>query len=558
MWSSFESKLARLASEKKLALEWQKEELTMVVDQRLEELTTMAEHREEEAKIELLRRQMQRTQGYRAVASAWNFWCHVWDASVRRRKLLANARKHIIRGDKAFALARFAANVDDEYEARAKERRRTKREKLMAKLREAEMAVEAQKLATMTNASDRSGEHATFERLLTEQRLACDEEIKRILKANQEEKAMDTVAMEQRLQALEADNLATKARLLLTERLLGAELLALEQHLAGEERLRKEAEARLTERDAELSRAREHGLAGVNGSDGRGGRPAGSLHLPGSPLATEAEATYWANDLDESENAKPVAEQLANALRNSSARVIDLFRRWDANHDGKVSRSEFHRAMKVLGYEVSRQVIDELFNQWDADGGGELRLNELSQILSGSSSSPRNQKLGGPRVVGQLAGIDLDEGPDAKPISEQLADALRSSASKVVDLFRQWDANGDGNVSRAEFHKAMKHLGYDVGKKAIDQLFDQWDSDGGGELGLKELQRILNKASPVRSIKKPGRAALVVGKAASDRASLSNGGRVSPNSAGTSPMPLQKKISPVSSTGSKISPRGGK
>ena len=60
--------------------------------------------------------------------------------------------------------------------------------KLMAKLREAEMAVEAE--AGHHDQRRPSGEHATFERLLTEQRLACDEEIKRILKANQEEKAL--------------------------------------------------------------------------------------------------------------------------------------------------------------------------------------------------------------------------------------------------------------------------------------------------------------------------------------------------------------------------------
>ena len=69
LWSSFEAKMARFESDKKLALEWQKEELTMVVEQRLEQLTTEAEVREEEGKIELLRRQMQRTQGYRSAAA---------------------------------------------------------------------------------------------------------------------------------------------------------------------------------------------------------------------------------------------------------------------------------------------------------------------------------------------------------------------------------------------------------------------------------------------------------------------------------------------------------
>ena len=46
--------------------------------------------------------------------------------------------------------------------------------------------------------------------------------------------------------------------------------------------------------------------------------------------------------------------------------------------------------------------------------------------------------------------IDLDEGPDAPPISEQLGDALRSNSTRVIDLFRSWDADGDGEVGRVQ------------------------------------------------------------------------------------------------------------
>ena len=46
--------------------------------------------------------------------------------------------------------------------------------------------------------------------------------------------------------------------------------------------------------------------------------------------------------------------------------------------------------------------------------------------------------------------IDLDEGPDAPPISEQLGDALRSNSTRVIDLFRSWDADGDGNLEYEE------------------------------------------------------------------------------------------------------------
>ena len=102
--------------------------------------------------------------------------------------------------------------------------------------------------------------------------------------------------------------------------------------------------------------------------------------------------------------------------------------------------------------------------------------------------------------------IDLDESPDAPPIADQLANALRENSTRVLDLFRSWDADGDGQVSRAEFHKAMAALGLEVEKKIIDDLFSEWDKDGGGELGYQELVKILraphNKSSPSVTKKK--------------------------------------------------------
>ena len=76
-------------------------------------------------------------------------------------------------------------------------------------------------------------------------------------------------------------------------------------------------------------------------------------------------------------------------------------------------------------------------------------------------------------------------------MSEQLAVALKQNATRVVDLFRSWDSNGDGQVSRAEFHKAMPALGLQVPKQVIDDLFSEWDKDGGGEIGYQELVKIL-------------------------------------------------------------------
>ena len=60
---------------------------------------------------------------------------------------------------------------------------------------------------------------------------------------------------------------------------------------------------------------------------------------------------------------------------------------------------------------------------------------------------------------------------------------------------RYRDTDGDGEVSRKEFHKAMPLLGFDASKKDIDDLFSQWDTDGGGSLDFGELKKILTSAT---------------------------------------------------------------
>ena len=77
------------------------------------------------------------------------------------------------------------------------------------------------------------------------------------------------------------------------------------------------------------------------------------------------------------------------------------------------------------------------------------------------------------------------------PIALQLKEALSKNAARVVDLFREWDTDGDGSISKKEFRRAMPMLGFDVPVKDIDALFDANDPDGSGEMDFKELKRML-------------------------------------------------------------------
>ena len=66
---------------------------------------------------------------------------------------------------------------------------------------------------------------------------------------------------------------------------------------------------------------------------------------------------------------------------HNSMRVMDLFREWDEDNDGLVSREEFRRALPLLGLHASTAQFDELFDEFDVDKGGSISFRELNRLL---------------------------------------------------------------------------------------------------------------------------------------------------------------------------------
>ena len=82
--------------------------------------------------------------------------------------------------------------------------------------------------------------------------------------------------------------------------------------------------------------------------------------------------------------------------------------------------------------------------------------------------------------------------PDGN-VQEQLRDILAANAVRVIDLFHDWDDDGDGRVSKKEFRKAMRMLGLNVPRHDVDALFDTFDPDGGGSIDYGELNKALKR-----------------------------------------------------------------
>ena len=78
-------------------------------------------------------------------------------------------------------------------------------------------------------------------------------------------------------------------------------------------------------------------------------------------------------------------------------------------------------------------------------------------------------------------------------VAVELRDALTKNAKRVIDLFRDWDEDGNGTISKKEFRKAIPLLGLCVPTAEVGQLFDEWDPDKSGMLSLEELTKKLRR-----------------------------------------------------------------
>ena len=60
-----------------------------------------------------------------------------------------------------------------------------------------------------------------------------------------------------------------------------------------------------------------------------------------------------------------------------------------------------------------------------------------------------------------------------------LRDALARSSERVVDLFRLWDEDRSGAVDAAEFHRAVRALGFaEASAEVTAKVFASLDADG--------------------------------------------------------------------------------
>eukprot|EP00930_Biecheleria_cincta_P034883 TRINITY_DN24042_c0_g1_i1.p1 TRINITY_DN24042_c0_g1~~TRINITY_DN24042_c0_g1_i1.p1 ORF type:complete len:506 (+),score=62.01 TRINITY_DN24042_c0_g1_i1:1437-2954(+) len=142
---------------------------------------------------------------------------------------------------------------------------------------------------------------------------------------------------------------------------------------------------------------------------------------------------------------------------------------------------------------VNDSLLHQFLDVVDVDQTGTIEIGEFVNALRDPASllaMPTDEDT--PKKVRR----------EIKPASpEEAADALASlhqqlSASKtrIVDLFKRMDSNGNGILSRRELRQGLNAEGYKVTAAQFKAIMAVLDKDFSGEISLMELEKGINRA----------------------------------------------------------------
>ncbi|KAI8810979.1 putative calmodulin [Cladochytrium replicatum] len=135
-----------------------------------------------------------------------------------------------------------------------------------------------------------------------------------------------------------------------------------------------------------------------------------------------------------------------------------------------------------------QQMADETFALFDRDGNGEIDAKELGRLLQRMGQNPAD--------AAKLLGQD-DANRDGKInkaeyfqiFARVMGAPLELSKDSLLQMFKSYDKNGDGELTVEEVRKLILGLTSDkrISTELVDELLANADKSGNGKLNIEEF-----------------------------------------------------------------------
>ncbi|KAG7486209.1 calcium-binding protein 2-like isoform X1 [Solea senegalensis] len=151
--------------------------------------------------------------------------------------------------------------------------------------------------------------------------------------------------------------------------------------------------------------------------------------------------------------------QLDRDLRPEEMEELrEAFKEFDKDKDGFISCKDLGECMRTMGYMPTEMELIELSQQIC---GGRVDFEDFVELM-------------GPKMLAETADM--------------------IGVKELRDAFKEFDSDGDGQISLGELREAMKKLmGEQLNHREIDEILRDVDLNGDGQVDFEEFVRMMSR-----------------------------------------------------------------
>ncbi len=192
-------------------------------------------------------------------------------------------------------------------------------------------------------------------------------------------------------------------------------------------------------------------------------------------------------------------EQIRKKLYEKAVSLKTVFRHFDRDKDGTVSRAEFRKALIELNLDFPEPELNGLIERLDEDGSNAINYQEFESVLNCKATTGEYNPFLIERTYYDGAAKPADTGKDrflkltAKDINdayklhEKISKRFYQKYKNPRTMFRDIDDNSNGSISSEEFVEKLKLLNVETTPGEIDKMIDVFKMPTPGQLTYEDF-----------------------------------------------------------------------
>ncbi|XP_010875844.1 calcium-binding protein 1b isoform X1 [Esox lucius] len=192
--------------------------------------------------------------------------------------------------------------------------------------------------------------------------------------------------------------------------------------------------------------------------------PATSTPVPG-PVTSRTSKRLSTVPSEHDSNLHPIVKSVFGQDRELRPEEMDelreAFKEFDKDKDGFIGCKDLGNCMRTMGYMPTEMELIELSQQINMNLGGHVDFEDFVELM-------------GPKLLAETADM--------------------IGVKELRDAFKEFDTNGDGQISTSELREAMKKLlGQTVGHRDLEDILRDIDLNGDGHVDFEEFVRMMSR-----------------------------------------------------------------